>query len=203
MIQRSLNQIKSETIKAAKGIKLEHGLADDLGNMSAFLASHNINFSNDLCYLLNKYNKLKYYPNIICKSKKSALVAPFIAKSLIELIISKKIKWEGFVFSPQFLIASMSLFSKENNVKFSLKNQRNKLIAISQNSFMHIYTKSLKLDYYILSLDNSVENLKSSYLPKNFINNQIDDKEWKIIISYGKRTFVKDSVLSKEKGAGY
>ena len=48
MIQRSLNQIKSETIKAAKGIKLEHGLADDLGNMSAFLASHNINFSNDL-----------------------------------------------------------------------------------------------------------------------------------------------------------
>ena len=36
-----------------------------------------------------------------------------------------------------------------------------------------------------------------------FINNQIDDKEWKIIISYGKRTFVKDSVLSKEKGAGY
>ena len=91
MIQRSLNQIKSETIKAAKGIKLEHGLADDLGNMSALLAGHNINFSNDLCYLLNKYNKLKYYPNIICKSKKSALVAPFIAKSLIELVISKKI----------------------------------------------------------------------------------------------------------------
>ena len=50
MIQRSLNQIKSETIKAAKGIKLEHGLADDLGNMSAFLASNKINFSNDLCY---------------------------------------------------------------------------------------------------------------------------------------------------------
>ncbi len=203
MIQISLNQIKSETIKAAKGIKLEQGLADDLGDMSAFLADHNINFSTDLCYLLSKYNNLKYYPNIICKEKKSPLIAPFIAKSLIELIISKKINWEGFVFSPQFLIASMSIFSNENNLKFSLKNQRNELVAISQNSFIHIYTKSLKLDYFILSLDNSVKNLKSTYLPKKFINNQIDKKNWKIITSYGKRTFVKDSAQSKEKGAGY
>ena len=83
MIQLSLNQIKTETIKAAKGINLEHGLADDLGDMSVYLADCKINFTKDICYLLNKYSNLKYYPNIICKNRESALVAPFIAKSLI------------------------------------------------------------------------------------------------------------------------
>ena len=65
MIQLSLNQIKTETIKAAKGINLEHGLADDLGDMSVYLAGCKINFTKDICYLLNKYSNLKYYPNII------------------------------------------------------------------------------------------------------------------------------------------
>ena len=107
------------------------------------------------------------------------------------------------MFSPQFLIAAMNIFSKENNIKISLKNQRNKLVALTQNSFVHIYTKSLKLDYYVLSLDKSFNKIKSSYLPKNLINNSINNKEWKIITSFGKRTLVKDSLLSKEKGAGY
>tara|TARA_A100001011_G_C13940595_1_gene686969 strand:+ start:22 stop:633 length:612 start_codon:yes stop_codon:yes gene_type:complete len=203
MIRLSLNQIKTETIKAAKGIKLEYGLADDLGNMCACLADHNINFSNDICYLLNKYSKIKYYPNIICKNKQSALVAPFIAKSLTEFIICKKNKWEGYVFSPQFLIASMSLFSQENNIQFSLKDHKNKLVAITQNSHINLYTKSFKLSYYILSLERTVNNFKSSNLTKDFVNYSIDEKEWKIITSYGKRTFVKDSTRSKEKGAGY
>ena len=203
MIQLSLNQIKTETIKAAKGINLEHGLADDLGDMSEYLANCKINFTKDICYLLNKYSNLKYYPNIICKSKKSALVAPFIAKSLIEFIFCKKNKWEGYVFAPQFLIASMSLFSRENNIQFSLKDQKNELVAISQNSHTHIYTKSIKLDYYTLSLDKSVNILKSSNLTKNIVNHKINEKEWKIITSYGKRTFVKESIMSKEKGAGY
>ena len=46
------------------------------------------------------------------------------------------------------------------------KGSKKQTRSNSQNSHTHIYTKSIKLDYYTLSLDKSANILKSSNFTK-------------------------------------
>ena len=72
MTRVSLNQINSEIVKAIRGINLEWGLAYETGKMCVFLSQHNIKYSREICYLLNKYNEINYIPNLICKEKENS-----------------------------------------------------------------------------------------------------------------------------------
>ena len=203
MTRVSLNQINSEIVKAITGINLEWGLAYETAKMCVFLSQHNIKYSREICYLLNKYKDIKYTPNLTCKEKESIFIAPFFAFSLLENIISNKCQWEGYVFAPQFLIAAIGMFAKEFNIKFSIKNKKNILIAKSNDSKVCVLKRNLNSDYYFISQEKT--NIPQNNLsPLKKVNKyKIDDNDWSTILSFGKNSFVKDSISSKEKGAGY
>ena len=203
MTRVSLNQINSEIVKAIRGVNLEWGLAYETAKMCVFLSQHNIKYSREICYLLNKYMDMKYTPNLICKEKESIFIAPFFAFSLLENIISNKSQWEGYVFAPQFLIAAIGMFAKEFNIKFSIKNKKNILIAKSNNSKVCVLKRNLNSDYYFISQEKLCIQSNNLSLLNKVNEYKIDDNDWSTILSFGKNSFVKDSISSKEKGAGY
>ena len=63
MVEKSINQIKSETFKALIGINLSKSLADDCSNLCCNLAKTKTPFLKDLITLLEKYKHAHIFPN--------------------------------------------------------------------------------------------------------------------------------------------
>ena len=161
MVEKSINQIKSETFKALIGINLSKSLADDCSNLCCNLAKIKTPFLKDLITLLEKY-KTKKIDNSIDHKKPKDLIAPFYGLNLIEYLSSENINWSGNVIAPNYLISAMLIYNHENKKNFLLRN--NKKISI-------------------FCIYNSIE--------------------WNELLKYSQKAYVKESKVSKEKGAGY
>ena len=110
MVEKSINQIKSETFKALIGINLSKSLADDCSNLCCNLAKIKTPFLRDLITLLEKYKTKKINNSIDHKTSKD-LIAPFYGLNLIEYLSSENINIFLVFSSLTSLSLSLSLLS--------------------------------------------------------------------------------------------
>ena len=141
MVEKSINQIKSETFKALIGINLSKSLADDCSNLCCNLAKTKTPFLKDLITLLEKY-KTKKIDNSIDHKKTKDLIAPFYGLNLIEYLSSENINWSGNVIAPNYLISAMLIYNHENKKNFLLLNNKKIPIFCIYNSTIYLKKKS-------------------------------------------------------------
>ena len=148
MVEKSINQIKSETFKALIGINLSKSLADDCSNLCCNLAKIKTPFLKDLITLLEKY-KTKKINNSIDHKKSKDLIAPFYGLNLIEYLSSENINWSGNVIAPNYLISAMLIYNHENKKNFLLRNNKSTIFCI-YNSTIYLSKKKLTNDFYYI-----------------------------------------------------
>ena len=204
MVEKSINQIKSETFKALIGINLSKSLADDCSNLCCNLAKIKTPFLKDLITLLEKY-KTKKIDNSIDYKKSKDLIAPFYGLNLIEYLSSENINWSGNVIAPNYLISAMLIYNHENKKNFLLRNNKKITIFCIYNSTIYLNKKKLTNDFYYIetglypSKIKKVKFNKILYYDRCYVNSI----EWNELLKYSQKTYVKESKVSKEKGAGY
>ena len=203
MVEKSINQIKSETFKALIGINLSKSLADDCSYLCCNLAKIKTPFLKDLITLLEKY-KTKKINNSIHHKKSKDLIAPFYGLNLIEYLSSENINWSGNVIAPNYLISAMLIYNHENKKNFLLRNNKSTIFCI-YNSTIYLNKKKLTNDFYYIetglypSKIKEVKFNKILYYDRCYVNSI----EWNELLKYSQKTYVKESKVSKEKGAGY
>ena len=204
MVEKSINQIKSETFKALIGINLSKSLADDCSNLCCNLAKIKTPFLKDLITLLEKY-KTKKINNSIDHKKSKDLIAPFYGLNLIEYLASENINWSGNVIAPNYLISAMLIYNHENKKNFLLLNNKKIPIFCIYNSTIYLNKKNLKNDFYYIETElypskiKKVKFNKILYCDRCYVNST----EWNKLLKFSQKTYVKESKVSKEKGAGY
>ena len=204
MVEKSINQIKSETFKALIGINLSKSLADDCSNLCCNLAKIKTPFLRDLITLLEKYKTKKINNSIDHKTSKD-LIAPFYGLNLIEYLSSENINWSGNVIAPNYLISAMLIYNHENKKNFLLRNNKKITIFCIYNSTIYLNKKKLTNDFYYIetrlypSKIKKVKFNKILYYDRCYVNSI----EWNELLKYSQKTYVKESKVSKEKGAGY
>ena len=204
MVEKSINQIKSETFKALIGINLSKSLADDCSNLCCNLAKIKTPFLRDLITLLEKYKTKKINNSIDHKTSKD-LIAPFYGLNLIEYLSSENINWSGNVIAPNYLISAMLIYNNENKKNFLLRNNKKITIFCIYNSSIYLNKKKLTNDFYYIetglypSKIKKVKFNKILYYDRCYVNSI----EWNELLKYSQKTYVKESKVSKEKGAGY
>ena len=204
MVEKSINQIKSETFKALIGINLSKSLADDCSNLCCNLAKTKTPFLKDLITLLEKYKTKKINNSIDHKTSKD-LIAPFYGLNLIEYLSSENINWSGNVIAPNYLISAMLIYNHENKKNFLLRNNKKITIFCIYNSTIYLNKKKLTNDFYYIetglypSKIKKVKFNKILYYDRCYVNSI----EWNELLKYSQKTYVKESKVSKEKGAGY
>ena len=203
MVEKSINQIKSETFKALIGINLSKSLADDCSNLCCNLAKIKTPFLRDLITLLEKYKTKKINNSIDHKTSKD-LIAPFYGLNLIEYLSSENINWSGNVIAPNYLISAMLIYNHENKKNFLLRNNKSTIFCI-YNSTIYLNKKKLTNDFYYIetglypSKIKKVKFNKILYYDRCYVNSI----EWNELLKYSQKAYVKESKVSKEKGAGY
>ena len=204
MVEKSINQIKSETFKALIGINLSKSLADDCSNLCCNLAKIKTPFLKDLITLLEKYKTKKINNSIDHKTSKD-LIAPFYGLNLIEYLSSENINWSGNVIAPNYLISAMLIYNHENKKNFLLRNNKKITIFCIYNSTIYLNKKKLTNDFYYIETElyhskiKKVKFNKILYYDRCYVNSI----EWNELLKYSQKTYVKESKVSKEKGAGY
>ena len=204
MVEKSINQIKSETFKALIGINLSKSLADDCSNLCCNLAKTKTPFLKDLITLLEKY-KIKKINNSIDHKTSKDLIAPFYGLNLIEYLASRNINWSGNVIAPNYLISAMLIYNHENKKNFLLLNNKKIPIFCIYNSTIYLNKKKLTNDFYYVETElypSKIKKIKFNkilYYDRCFVNSI----EWNKLLKYSQKTYVKESKVSKEKGAGY
>jgi len=203
MVEKSINQIKSETFKALIGINLSKSLADDCSNLCCNLAKIKTPFLKDLITLLEKYKTKKINNSIDHKTSKY-LIAPFYGLNLIEYLSSENINWSGNVIAPNYLISAMLIYNHENKKNFLLRNNKSTIFCI-YNSTIYLNKKKLINDFYYIETELYPSKLKKVKFDKILYYDRCyaNSIEWNELLKYSQKTYVKESKVSKEKGAGY
>ena len=204
MVEKSINQIKSETFKALIGINLSKSLADDCSNLCCNLAKIKTPFLKDLITLLEKY-KTKKINNSIDHKKSKNLIAPFYGLNLIEYLSSENINWSGNVIAPNYLISAMLIYNHENKKNFLLLNNKKIPIFCIYNSTIYLNKKKLTNDFYYIETELYPSKIKKVKFDKILYYDRcyVNSIEWNELLKYSQKTYVKESKVSKEKGAGY
>tara|TARA_B100000941_G_scaffold168636_1_gene120136 strand:- start:132 stop:746 length:615 start_codon:yes stop_codon:yes gene_type:complete len=204
MVEKSINQIKSETFKALIGINLSKSLADDCSNLCCNLAKIKTPFLRDLITLLEKYKTKKINNSIDHKTSKD-LIAPFYGLNLIEYLSSENINWSGNVIAPNYLISAMLIYNHENKKNFLLRNNKKITIFCIYNSTIYLNKKKLTNDFYYIETELYPSKIKKVKFNKILYYDRcyVNSIEWNKLLKYSQKTYVKESKVSKEKGAGY
>ena len=204
MVEKSINQIKSETFKALIGINLSKSLADDCSNLCCNLAKIKTPFLKDLITLLEKY-KTKKINNSIDHKKSKDLIAPFYGLNLIEYLSSENINWSGNVIAPNYLISAMLIYNHENKKNFLLRNNKKITIFCIYNSTIYLNKKKLTNDFYYIETELYPSKIKKVKFDKILYYDRcyVNSIEWNELLKYSQKAYVKESKVSKEKGAGY
>ena len=204
MVEKSINQIKSETFKALIGINLSKSLADDCSNLCCNLAKTKTPFLKDLITLLEKY-KTKKIDNSIDYKKSKDLIAPFYGLNLIEYLSSENINWSGNVIAPNYLISAMLIYNHENKKNFLLLNNEKIPIFCIYNAKIYLNKKKLTNDFYYIETELYPSKIKKIKFNKILYYDRfyVNSIEWNKLLKYSQKTYVKESKLSKEKGAGF
>ena len=204
MVEKSINQIKSETFKALIGINLSKSLADDCSNLCCNLAKIKTPFLKDLITLLEKYKTKKINNSIDHKTSKD-LIAPFYGLNLIEYLASENINWSGNVIAPNYLISAMLIYNHENKKNFLLLSNKKIPIFCIYNSTIYLNKKKLTNDFYYIETELYPSKIKKVKFNKILYNDRcyVNPLEWNKLLKYSQKTYVKESKVSKEKGAGY
>ena len=204
MVEKSINQIKSETFKALIGINLSKSLADDCSNLCCNLAKIKIPFLKDLITLLEKYKTKKINNSIDHKTSKD-LIAPFYGLNLIEYLSSENINWSGNVIAPNYLISAMLIYNHENKKNFLLRNNKKNTIFCIYNSTIYLNKKKLTNDFYYIETELYPSKIKKVKFDKILYYDRchVNSIEWNELLKYSQKAYVKESKVSKEKGAGY
>ena len=204
MVEKSINQIKSETFKALIGINLSKSLADDCSNLCCNLAKIKTPFLKDLITLLEKY-KTKKINNSINHKKSKDLIAPFYGLNLIEYLSSENINWSGNVIAPNYLISAMLIYNHENKKNFLLLNNKKIPIFCIYNSKIYLNKKKLTNDFYYIETELYPSKIKKVKFDKILYYDRcyVNSIEWNELLKYSQKAYVKESKVSKEKGAGY
>ena len=203
MVEKSINQIKSETFKALIGINLSKSLADDCSNLCCNLAKIKTPFLKDLITLLEKY-KTKKINNRIDHKKSKDLIAPFYGLNLIEYLSSENVNWSGNVIAPNYLISAMLIYNHENKKNFLLRNNKSTIFCI-YNSTFYLNKKKFINDFYYIETELYPSKIKKVKFDKILYYDRcyVNSIEWNELLKYSQKTYVKESKVSKEKGAGY
>lgn len=204
MVEKSINQIKSETFKALIGINLSKSLADDCSNLCCNLAKTKTPFLKDLITLLEKYKTKKINNSIDHKTSKD-LIAPFYGLNLIEYLASENANWSGNVIAPNYLISAMLIYNHENKKNFLLLNNKKIPIFCIYNSTIYLNKKKLTNDFYYIETELYPSKIKKVKFNKILYYDRcyVNSIEWNELLKYSQKTYVKESKVSKEKGAGY
>ena len=205
MVEKSINQIKSETFKALIGLNFSKSLADDCSNLCCNLAKTKTPFLKDLITLLEKNKIKKINNNNIDKETSKELIAPFHGLNLIEYLASENINWSGDVIAPNYLISAMLIYNHENKKNFLLLNNKKIPIFCIYNSTIYLNKKKLTNDFYYIETELYPSKIKKAKFNKILYNDRcyVNSIEWNKLLEYSQKTYVKESKVSKEKGAGY
>ena len=205
IVEKSINQIKSETFKALIGLNFSKSLADDCSNLCCNLAKTKTPFLKDLITLLEKNKIKKINNNSIDKESSKELIAPFYGLNLIEYLASENINWSGDVIAPNYLISAMLIYNHENKKNFLLLNNKKIPIFCIYNSTIYLNKKKLTNDFYFIETELFTSKIKKVKFNKILYYDRcyVNSIEWNELLKYSQKTYVKESKVSKEKGAGY
>jgi len=205
MVEKSINQIKSETFKALIGINISYSIAEDCSNLCCNLAKLNIPFLKDLITVLKQYEIKKNAAEVKNKKISKDLIAPFYSLSLIEYLASKNNNWYGKVIAPKYLISAMLIYNYENKKNFMLLNKKKIPIFCINNSLMYLSKSNLNDNFFYIETELNQPLIANIKFNKIFYFDRCSLKtnQWNELLKYSKKTYVKESKTSKEKGAGY
>ena len=206
MLTVSLNEIYSETYKALRSLEIDWGLAKDCANLSKWLANHDQYFLGSLLKTADLYKEKKLSVSIKENNLKKPLTAALMGLLLVEYVSAKKITWEGYLHSPKFMLASMSIIAQEQNISMVLKNSDSDIIAYTNKKNLYLDTNNFNnfIGYFFLERYDFNQN----YNPLSIVLNQksegskINSKCWDRLSKMAFETYVPESETSKS-GAGY
>ena len=206
MLTVSLNEIYSETYKALRSLGIDWGLAKDCANLSKWLANHDQYFLGSLLKTADLYKEKKLSVSIKENNLKKPLTAALMGLLLVEYVSANKITWEGYLHSPKFMLASMSIIAQEQNISMVLKNSESDIIAYTNKKKLYLDTNNFNnlTGYFFLETYDFNQN----YNPLSIVLNQksevskINSKCWDRLNSMAFETYVPESETSKS-GAGY
>ena len=206
MLTVSLNEIYSETYKALRSLEIDWGLAKDCANLSKWLANHDQYFLGSLLKTADLYKEKKLSVSIKENNLKKPLTAALMGLLLVEYTSAKKITWEGYLHSPKFMLASMSIIAQEQNISMVLKNSDSDIIAYTNKKKLYLDTNNFNnlTGYFFLETYDFNQN----YDPLSIVLNQksevskINSKCWDRLSKMAFETYVPESETSKS-GAGY
>ena len=206
MLTVSLNEIYSETYKALRSLEIDWGLAKDCANLSKWLANHDQYFLGSLLKTADLYKEKKLSVSIKENNLKKPLTAALMGLLLVEYVSAKKITWEGYLHSPKFMLASMSIIAQEQNISMVLKNSDRDIIAYTNKKNLYLDTNNFNnlIGYFFLETYDFNQNYNplSIVLKQKSKVSKINRKCWDRLSSMAFETYVPESEISKS-GAGY
>ena len=204
MLNISLNEIYSETYKAYRSIGIEWGIAKDGANLSKWLAEHNFYFLGSVLKNTDLYKK----GAVSLSLKNNTHIKPFsvalMGLLLVEYVSSGNVKWQGYIYDYKFLIASMAIIAKEQNVNLILKDNKTTIAyTLEKNIYLQKY-KINNTNYFYLEPFHSKQklNLKDLETIKALSVPKVNKNCWERLKQMAFETYVPESETSKT-GAGY
>ena len=204
MLNISLNEIYSETYKAYRSMGIEWGIAKDGAILSRWLAEHNFYFLGSVLKNTDLYKKGAVSLSLKNNTHKKPFSVALMGLLLVEYVSSGNVKWQGYIYDYKFLIASMAIIAKEQNVNLILKDNKTTIAyTLEKNIYLQKY-KINNTNYFYLEPFNSKEKLTLKVLEtiKALSVPKVNKNCWERLKQMAFETYVPESETSKT-GAGY
>ena len=204
MLNISLNEIYSETYKAYRSIGIEWGIAKDGAILSRWLAEHNFYFLGSVLKNTDLYKKGAVSLSLKNNTHKKPFSVALMGLLLVEYVSSGNVKWQGYIYDYKFLIASMAIIAKEQNVNLILKDNKTTIAYTLEKDIYLQKDKINSTNYFYLEPFHAkekltlkgLETIKALSVPK------VNKNCWERLKQMAFETYVPESETSKT-GAGY
>ena len=204
MLNISLNEIYSETYKAYRSMGIEWGIAKDGAILSRWLAEHNFYFLGSVLKNTDLYKKGAVSLSLKNNTHKKPFSVALMGLLLVEYVSSGNVKWQGYIYDYKFLIASMAIIAKEQNVNLILKDNKTTIAYTLEKNIYLQKDKINNTNYFYLEPFHSkekltlkdLETIKALSVPK------VNKNCWERLKQMAFETYVPESETSKT-GAGY
>lgn len=206
MIKLSLNEIYSETYKAMRSLGIDWGIAKDCAVLTRWLAFHDQYFLGSILKTADMYKNKEISLSIKENNFKKPLSTNLMGMLLVEYIAAKKMVWEGYLYSPKFILAAMNIISIEQKVNMELRDKNNKVIAFTNSKKLYAQIEKLQPSngYFFLSItiENEINNLDQILTTSPQNTSYVNKKCWHKLKAMAFETYVPESDTSRS-GAGY
>lgn len=212
MVRLSLNEIDSSVKKAARGVGMTWGLAEEAGNSARWLAQHGILEISALVSVLSMHDNKRDWVGIsanacLTNTSNACLISPFVLGSFITdlgrdliAVVSQR---EFRVLAPILIVPFLSRLAQTYELTLALDWQICRVFFVGGSVSVDGDKRDLLISEPIV-ISITVAKATASSWPTKLKSGMIltNENDWIKIGEFGYRTYVPASSKSRQFGAG-